>query len=82
MVRETAKALGATILEGHVDIVTDGHAQVQLYRNAGMTAAGRRCPLRLDRGTHREGDAPYDAAPRGVHERAPETSRSRRKVTA
>ncbi len=65
MVRETAKALGATILlKGHVDIVTDGtRLKFNYTGNPGMTAGGTGDVLcGLTAGLIAKGMAPYDAA--------------------
>src|SRR5467141_2351807 len=65
MVRETAKALGATILlKGHVDIVTDGtRFKFNYTGNPGMTAGGTGDVLcGLTAGLIAKGMAPYDAA--------------------
>src|SRR2546423_5056464 len=65
MVRETAKALGVTILlKGHVDIVTDGmRLKFNYTGNPGMTAGGTGDVLcGLTAGLIAKGMAPYDAA--------------------
>ncbi len=65
IVRETAKALGATILlKGHVDIVTDGaRLKFNYTGNPGMTAGGTGDVLcGLTAGLIAKGMAPYDAA--------------------
>ena len=65
IVRETARALGATILlKGHVDIVTDGaRLKFNYTGNPGMTAGGTGDVLcGLTAGLIAKGMAPYDAA--------------------
>src|SRR2546421_75504 len=65
MVRETAKALGATILlKGHVDLVTDGaRLKFNYTGNPGMTAGGTGDVLcGLTAGLIAKGMALYDAA--------------------
>ena len=65
MVRETAKALGVTILlKGHVDIVTDGmRLKFNYTGNPGMTVGGTGDVLcGLTAGLIAKGMAPYDAA--------------------
>jgi len=65
IVRETAKALGATILlKGHVDIVTDGtRLKFNYTGNPGMTAGGTGDVLcGLTAGLIAKGMALYDAA--------------------
>src|SRR3989440_2325286 len=66
MVRETAKALGVTILlKGHVDIVTDGaRLKFNYTGNPGMTAGGTGDVLcGVTAGLLPEGVAPHDAPP-------------------
>lgn len=65
IVRETAKALGATILlKGHVDIVTDGaRVKFNYTGNPGMTTGGTGDVLcGVTAGLIAKGMAPYDAA--------------------